>query len=185
VQERLAGRLDLDCAAELRGERLERALQRVEIALDGLATPTAGQLAASQRRDPPGLVGGRWALARKASPEGALDPLPRPQVRAPRLGDRDPLRSVGAVVAGDVQEAREERCPQHRVLAGKRVGDPDRPGARIVVTEAQARGEPGVDKAQRHHQVEAQVPDRVLGPPAKALLAGQAAALLDRRKGRR
>ena len=185
-----AGRRHLDLGAELARQRLERALEREEVAsgrlLRSRQRDRAAQRPDGERADAVRLVGGRGAVAR----EGSGERRPRRglalrEVGAARLEHRDALGAVGEVVAGGVEQRAEQRRAQLGVLDRERVGDADRGGARVAVAEAQARRHLGVGEAERGERVEAEVAHHVLGAAAQGLVAAQAAGLAGGRGERR
>ena len=96
---------------------------------------------------------------------------------------RHRARAAGEVVPGGVEQRAEQRRPHHRLLLGERVGDRDRPRARVAGGDPQPPGLAGVGEAPADDLVEAEVAQRVLGPAPQPLLAGRAADLPRARAG--
>src|SRR3954449_10653966 len=100
MEERLVPRHDLDAGAELSSHGSRRALEQIEVALEGFAAPGRGPNRTRRDcRDPPGLEGRSRPLADElAGQHSVMRRAPISEVSPPGLKEGDPLGPVGAVV---------------------------------------------------------------------------------------
>jgi hypothetical protein len=180
MAEGLRGRLDRDLGAEPARHRLEHSLDREEVGLFGSAAPGPRlQRADQEAGEAVGLGGWGRALSGEATRQGLLPPaaIRRREVNPARLEEGDAAGATGEAPPGSVEQGAEQRGPHRRLVFGKRIGEANRLGARVLRRDPQPRGLPGIGEAPADDLVEAQVTDLVLGAAAQSLLTGQTPAL--------